>query len=706
MYLNAREPAEAAAPVPLQCAPKRRSGVLHLPVRSALLTVFRRISPGRSAARTGILAGLICISLRAVALIAEAPPQVRFERLGPFGGTVRSLLISSKDSRVVYLGTSDGQLYRSADSADSWTPIHPGIGRRQLVVDTLIEDPADADHLFAGGWALRSDGGGLFESRDAGRTWAPVRLPEPDVAVRDLAISRGNPAHMIVGTLAGVFLSSDGGRSWRRTGAGMDAFLQAESVAIDPADPRFLFVGTWHLGYRSSDAGKTWIRNDRGMIADSDVFSLAIDSRDSKNMYASACTGLYRSTDRGVSWVRLRVFPKSYLVRAHVVTLDPRDSRRVFGGTTEGLFVSRNAGQTWTRITDPDLIIHAVDIDPGNSNVLLIGTESHGVLRSRDGGRTWRPANAGFVHRSIARIFPDPGAPGRFLVAENAQGKNGALHIFDNPVNGWVPARGTEIPGETLLSILALPGNRGQLAGTARGVYIRRPGSRGWEILPGPIGRLSVFDLAFDRDYRWIFAGTNDGIYRALPEELRFQKPSGYTLIPRVHSLLVPRTGQARVFAGTHMGVLRSDDSGVTWTSATRGIPDYTLIHRLACSPASEDHLFAATTTGLYESRDGGRNWARAADGRLGVDLSSVIFLDASGEKVLAADNASGGIFLSEDAGATWHRLEDPAFGSPVLSLAQDPLHPNVIYLGTGTEGVYRLTIALSPKQNPDQGNR
>ena len=82
--------------------------------------------------------------------MAETPHEVRFERLGPYGGTVRSLLISSKDSRIVYLGTSDGQLYQSADSAHSWVPIHPGIGRRQLVIDTIIEDPVDADHLFVG----------------------------------------------------------------------------------------------------------------------------------------------------------------------------------------------------------------------------------------------------------------------------------------------------------------------------------------------------------------------------------------------------------------------------------------------------------------------------------------------------------------------------------------------------------------------------
>lgn len=624
---------------------------------------------------------------------AIAAPEVRFERLGPYGGTVRSLLMSSGNSQVVYLGTSDGQLFKSADGGSSWGLLYPGIDRRQIVIDSLVEDPADAAHLYAGGWALRSDGGGLFESRDAGKSWNRVALPKPDVAIRGFAICRGNAAHMIVGTGAGVFLSVNGGRSWERAGAAIAAFLQTESVAIDPKDPRILFVGTWHLGYRSNDSGRTWVLIDKGMIPDSDIFSISIDPRDPRNIFASTCTGLYRSIDRGSSWTRLRVFPKSYLVRAQIVTMDPTDSSRVYGGTTEGLFASRNSGKSWDRITAPDLAIHALQIDPANANRIILGTESHGVLRSEDGGRSWTVSNRGFVSRSITRVAADQNTSGRLFVGEYSEGQLGGFYMYDHAINDWLRVSRNEAPGEGMLSLLALPGKRGRIAGTARGAFVQRPGVKVWSRLPGPIGKLAVYDLAISRDHAWLFAGTNDGIYRARLDDLSFQKPTGYNLIPRVFCLLISGEGSGPVLAGTHMGLLRSENAGTSWSIVSSGIPDHTIIECLASSPASESHVFAGTTAGLYESRDGGRDWQSVADGRLGVNIASVIFLDASGNRILAGDYTHGGVFLSQDAGGHWERIYHPEYGAPVRSMAMDPANPSVVYLGTSSEGVYRLSL-------------
>ena len=633
-------------------------------------------------------------ALGAGILLFGGPRQERrFERIGPYGGTVRSLLISAGNSSIVYLGTNDGQLFKSNDGGASWKLLYPGIKRRQFAIDSIVQDPINADHLYVGGWDLRSDGGGLFESKDGGRTWNQVILPDANVAVRGFAISSGHPDHMIAGTGCGVFVSADGGKSWLRRGQKIDAFRQSESVAINPKDPNILFVGTWHLGYRSRDFGRTWELIDRGMISDSDVFSIRIDERDPKVIFASACTGLYWSADNGTSWTRLRVFPKSYLVRAQVVVLDPNKSERVYAGTTEGLFLSRNSGQTWERVTTNDLTINAIQVDPADSNVILAGTELHGVLRSGDGGHTWTKSNTGFVNRSITRILPDPERSGRLVVGEMFEGKLGGFYLYDSPVDDWVKLDAREVPGAGMFSFSVLPGNLGLLAGTAYGAFLQQNPSTGWIRLPGPISNLTVYDLAVDGSGERVFAGTNDGIYRASLKELLFEKPPRYSFIPRVFSILPSRGNSGLIFAGTHLGVLRSSDSGSTWQVSSQGIPDHTTVECLVSGPEDGNLLFAGTSSGLYRSQDNGNTWKRVEDALLNVDISSIIFLDSAGRRILAGDNTFGGVLLSEDGGGHWIKIEDPQFGSPVRTLMQDPNHASVIYLGTGTEGVYRLSM-------------
>jgi hypothetical protein len=225
------------------------------------------------------------------------------------------------------------------------------------------------------------------------------------------------------------------------------------------------------------------------------------------------------------------------------------------------------------------------------------------------------------------------------------------------------------------------------MIGTAHGIVLRRPDSDQWVTLPGPIGKVAVYDLALDKS--WIFAGTSAGIFRARIEDLQFERPRNYTVIPRVFTLFAaPNTV---MFAGTHIGVLRSDNFGETWTISSAGIPESATVQCLISSPAAPDHFFAGTTAGLFQSWDGGRTWARIVDGKLGVDIPSIIFLDGSGLRMAAADNTFGGVLVSNDAGAHWTKIEDPQFGSPVRALAQDPLHPSILYLGTATEGVYRV---------------
>lgn len=612
----------------------------------------------------------------------------RFERIGPFGGDVRSLLVDSRQPRVAYLGTSDGRIFKSHDAGDSWTPLFPGIAQRSYVIDTLVQHPEEPEHVYAGAWDLYSEGGGLFETRDGGDTWARMALPGAPSAVRGLSICAQRTSSMIVGTLSGAYVSADGGRSWRQVGGKL--LEKAESVAIDPIDDRILYVGTWRLGYRSNDFGKTWKLLESGMPLDSDVFSIVIDKRNPAVVYSSACSGVYRSENRAQQWTRLRVLPNRFAIRAHLVYLDPVNADRIYAGTTEGLFVSNNSGRDWKLLTSNTTTVNAIQVDPRNNNRILIGTEYQGMLCSTDAGRTWKESNRGFIHKQIAWMVPDPATSGG-VIAGIASG-SGGVHAYDARTGGWTPY---EIgPGTRVLSFLVLPQNRGRLAGTVQGLYWQPNGSKLWNKLKGSIATRTVRVLAADPANPVVYAGTDQGVYRSSLATLDFRMPPGYRLSPNVWSIAAPTSTPGVVYAGSSLGVLRSWDRGTTWNVvSSHGLPPRVVIETIAVSPASHDVLFAGTPVGLFESKNGGVHWNRVNDGSMSLDIPSVAFLGDSGERVVAADRVSGGVFYSRDGGLTWNKIAASGLDSPVSCLIGDPESPRRVYVGTRTDGIYRVEM-------------
>jgi photosystem II stability/assembly factor-like uncharacterized protein len=616
-----------------------------------------------------------------------------YERLGPFGGDVRSLLVDAQNASVVYLGASAGQIFKSVDFGKSWAPIYPGLGRRDFVVDTLVQHPAAPAHIYAGAWDLRSEGGGLFETRNGGTTWSEIVLSSQSAAVRDLAVCAAHPEWMIAGALNGVFVTEDGGIHWTKVG-GSD-LEKAESVAIDPHDPRFLYAGTWRLSYRSEDFGKTWRRSEKGMALDSDIFSLSIDSQNPENLYAGACSGVFYSTNRARSWTHLRFMAARFSFRTQVIYTDPSHGSRLYAGTTEGLYVTEDGGEAWKRLTAKSTIINAIQIHPTDSNKIIIGTESQGILRSEDGGRSWQESNSGFVHRQISRVIPDPLNSGRIL-ANVTSGEKG-LYWFDGKESRWLPPDTGISPEVQVLSISYLPGNLGSLAGTSQGVYWRKTGSQAWSKLGGLISSRIVYDLIVDPVAMVVLAGTDRGIYRSALFPLDFRLPPNSQLSPTAWSLLRVAGTPGVFFSGTTLGILRSRDQGTTWhVISAYGLPARVTIRSLVASPENRGHLFAGTTLGLYESTDGGIGWRRMQDERLSVNVPCFIFLDGSGDRILAGDGSAGGVLLSNDGGAHWEKLESPGHDSPITHLVQDPRQPSTIYLGTRDDGMYRLRLPES----------
>ena len=629
-----------------------------------------------------------CFVFKAATAQADGSSTPSFERLGPFGGDVRSLLIDVSTPTTVYLGTSNGEIYKSTDSGNSWKVLTPGIDQTSYVIDTLVQHPSDPRHIYAGAWDSYSEGGGLFESMDAGATWTRINLPHESTAVRGVAVCRDNPTYILVATIEGVFLSIDGGVEW--TGVGGDLLTKAHSVAIDPVDPNILYVGTWRLGYVSRDTGKSWTLVEKGMPLDSDIFSMVIRPDNPSVVFGSACSGVYRSDDGLQTWTRLRVLPNKFTIRAQIIRLDPTNFSRVYTGTTEGLYVSENEGSSWTLLTSKDITVNAVQIDPSNSRRILIGTEYQGVLRSEDGGKTWLPSNDGFIHKQISWIQFDQDEKGTFFAG--LQSGEGGWYNRNVDDGDWTQEQIE--PGMRVFSFLILPEGAGRLAGTPQGIFHKKNAAAPWEKLTGATARRTVYSLAIDQGQKIIYAGTDQGIYRAKIDTLDFRMPPGNRLAPMAWRIIAPNGNTETVFAATNLGILRSQDKGVTWkVTSAHGLPERVMINSLSVSPTDKDHFLAGTSVGLFKSLSGGVYWEQTGGRDMKTGISDILFLDNRAKRILVADQMTGGVFLSEDGGGVWKKIFDSEFSSPIYCLVQDPNNPSLIYIGTRYEGVYRLTL-------------
>jgi photosystem II stability/assembly factor-like uncharacterized protein len=239
--------------------------------------------------------------------------------------------------------------------------------------------------VYAGG-----DPGVLFESSDGGQGWSineglwsqPSR---PDwqpggggLCLHSIAPWPGDPTRLAVAiSAAGMWLTEDGGRSWRRGNQGLnprylpEEALQGESagrcvhhVERSPSQPERLFM-QFHGGvYRSDDAGQSWVDVGAGLPSDFG-FPLMVDPAEPDSAYVIP---LVADMDRVTPEGRVRVYAT-------------RDGGASWAPTGDGL-PSQDAYLTVLR--------QAFDrVGQGPELELYFGATSGEVFGSPDGGESW-----------------------------------------------------------------------------------------------------------------------------------------------------------------------------------------------------------------------------------------------------------------------------------------------------------------------------
>ncbi len=149
-----------------------------------------------------------------------------------------------------------------------WRLIGPFRGGRVLAAAGV---PGQPSHFYFG-----AVNGGVWESKDAGRTWLPIFDSQSVGSIGALSVAPSNPSVLYVGTgeadmrsdIAqgdGMYKSVDAGKTWAKIG--LADTQQIGRVIVDPRDADTLFVAALGHPYapnaergvfRSRDGGTTW----------------------------------------------------------------------------------------------------------------------------------------------------------------------------------------------------------------------------------------------------------------------------------------------------------------------------------------------------------------------------------------------------------------------------------------------------------------
>jgi len=400
---------------------------------------------------------------------------------------------------------------------------------------------------------------------------------------------------------SGVHISKDNGITWEESNEGIlgqsGMTNDAKGVfclTVDPHAPQTLWIGTISQGhiYRSKDGGQTWEKRDNGVELEFDQLSFrgfTVDPRTSDIVYAMGETN-----DESLG--------------------GPRPWKGGVGGV---IYKTTNGGESWEKIWDggmPSSLARYMWIDPDKPDVLYVSTgifdrsavgqaESEddplgglGILKSTDGGETWRilgkknglrnlyigslfmhPENADILLAGAGHLGGPETEPYWQKFAETGEPLPTGVYRTEDGGETWTQTLATDEP-EEITSVELCPSNPD--IGYASGrfsMYRTTDAGKTWELTAKP----------------W----SPPGITAGWPIDMQCDP-----------------TNVDRIFINNYGGGnYVSTDGGKSWTSASNG---YTgaQVFVLGFAPKYPRRIYAKTYSGLWRSDDAGENWIGILD--------------------------------------------------------------------------------------------
>ena len=580
----------------------------------------------------------------------------------------------SDPSVVLTSGNVIQESYLTRDDGQSWEPFSP-----VTAGDEVRFDPRDPDRII-----LIDEMTTLLESRDAGRTFEQIEPAFSSAKVFDFEIARDDPGRIYVSN-TGVGISERlASGFWHHLSNSPD---YAYDVEIDPDDSGVLYAtyspkifedhsSIWRYRETQSE-GFGWTELLR-VDGSTGMTSLEIDPSNPSTLYAGSTSkaggAVSRSTDRGDTWANVNEdFFFSTIHSQNQMAVDPADQDFVYAAPWgAGLFTSADGGGAWTELeTLPTLSVASVVVHPLNPNVVYASGRAYPVLyRSLDRGRSWESVfDAGPAYSRLFKLTLDPSDPDTLYVSAFRQ--NAVLGSLFRLRNGEITDITGTIP-RAIIDIAVDPTDSQTMYVSLHGesVYKTTDGGVTWHNLDSmPV--VGTFDIEIDpSDPAVLYAAAIMG--RRCPEEL---------LDPRLFPAVSPED------IGPH-GVYKSVDGGSTWQNVNQGVLGGPF-RALAIHPSNPDVVYAGGARGVYLTTDGGSTWTAQNEG---LDYRSIGALSIGGSKIYAGSRG-GGVYVSDidvDYGLAWTATGGPRPEVFNIRIEVDPTNSDIIYASSYPGGMFK----------------
>ena len=251
---------------------------------------------------------------------------------------------------TVYAGTKGDAVYKSHDGGQRWASMRNGLDDTTItsVVNQFLFDPADAQHIFIATTM------GVFETKNGGEQWTKKMEGMKEVLmVVTLGMDPTRPSILYAGTSGGVYKSIDQAGHWEKVNNGLvppdtvktSRALNVTAILVDPYEPDTVYAATLAGMYKTTDGAKSWKRIGES-LADQMIVTMVLDRTRRGVIYITGRDGLHRSDDGGAAWKVINKGLATTNVRA--IAQSDIDPKVFYVGTNgSGLYRSQDAGETW-----------------------------------------------------------------------------------------------------------------------------------------------------------------------------------------------------------------------------------------------------------------------------------------------------------------------------------------------------------------------